>query len=129
MAANKQSSLVLRVQDAANATGATTINVGAFAADGCTIHGIIMETQATAGGSGTITITGGGNSLINTAAPANQDQAARTTGTTVFQLTATEAHLSLAPSADIVITRATANSQNDITFYYGDKSPIAVVTS
>ena len=89
MAANKQASCVLVVQEASSATGTETITVGDFAPDGCTIHGIVLQTQVTAGGSGTIAITGGGNSLFNTAAPANQDQSARTTGVTTLMLTAT----------------------------------------
>ena len=129
MAANRQSSQVLVNADDTNATGATTILVGDFAPQGCTIHGIVLQTQATAGGSGTIAITGGGNSLFNTAAPANQDQSARTTGVTTLQLTATDGHLKLSASDSIVITRASANSQNDIYFYYGDASPTTVATS
>jgi hypothetical protein len=129
MAANKQASCVLVVQESANAVGVETITVGDFAAQGCTIHGIVLQTQATAGGTGTIAITGGGNALFNTAAPANQDQSARVAGVTTLMLTATEAHLSLEPEDTIVITRASANSQNDIYFYYGDKTPSAVTVS
>jgi hypothetical protein len=129
MAANRQSSQVLVVLDETNATGATTIMVEDFAPQGCTIHAIVVQTQATAGGVGTIAITGGGNTLFNTTAPANQDQSARTTGVTTLQLTATDGHLSLAPADTIVMTRAAANSQNDIYFYYGDATPTAVSTS
>lgn len=129
MAANRQSSQVLVSSDDSNATGTSTILVGDFAPQGCTIHGIVVQTQATAGGSGTISITGGGNSLFNTAAPANQDQSARTTGVTTLQLTATDGHLKLSATDEIVYIRATANSQNDIYFYYGDASPTTVAVA
>ena len=128
MAANKQSSMVLRVSDSANAQGATTIGVAAFAADGCTIHGITVETQATAGGSGTIAITGGGNTLFGGDA-ATTANVARVVGAYQIPLTTTTANLSLAPTADIVITRAVANSQSDYTIYYGDRVPVTVTTS
>ena len=130
MSANLTSYKCLRVEDAANATGTTTISVADFAPQGCTIRAIVMETQASAGGAGTIAITkgSGGNSLFNLGAPANQDQSARTTGVTTFQLTTTDADLKLAATDSIVIVRATANSQSDYSFYYGDFEPKAVTT-
>jgi len=128
MPANKQSSLILRVSDSANATGATTINVEDFAIDGCTIHGLTIETQATAGGAGTIAITGGGNTLFGGNA-ATTTEVARTVGAYQIPLTTTSGHLSLAPTDTIVITRAGANSQSDYTFYYGDRIPETIPTS
>jgi len=128
MAANLASCLTLRVSDEANTTGATTIAVSAFAPQGCTIRAITVETQATAGGSGTIAITGGGNTLFGGDA-ATTTNVARVVGAYQIPLTGTTAHLSLAASDSIVITRATANSQNDYTFYFGDASPSSVATS
>lgn len=126
MAANKQASCVLVVQQAAVANGTETITVGDFAPDGCTIHGLEVQTQAL-DASGTLAVTGGGNTLFNTTAPANQNQCTRTAGAQALMLTATEAHLSLEASDTIVITRAGGSgTQSDIYFYYGDKTPTTV---
>ena len=127
MSANLQSSVTMRVSDSANATATTTINVSSFAPQGCTIHGITVETQATAAGVGTIAITGGGNDLFGGSA-ATTTQVARVVGAYQIPLTTTGANLSLSSSDLIIITRATANSQSDYTFYYGDYAPTTVAT-
>lgn len=129
MAANKQSSCVLVVQQAAVANGTETITVADFAPQGCTIHSLEVQTQAV-DAAGIIAITGGGNTLFNTTAPANQNQCTRTAGVQALMLTATEAHLSLEASDTIVITRSGGSgTQSDLYFYYGDASPSAVTVS
>ena len=128
MAADKASCKTLRVSDAASGQGATTISVADFSAQGCTVRAITIETQATAGGSGTIAITGGGNDLFGGSA-ATTANVVRVVGGYQIPLTTTSANLSLAPTDSIVITRAVANSQNDVTFYFGDETPSTVTTS
>ena len=130
MAANKTVCKTLVVSDAANATGTTTISIADFAAEGCTIRGLKVVTQATAAGSGTIAIThgtGGANLFGGNAATTSQ--VARAVGGYQIPLTTTSADLSFAATDSIVITRATANSQSDYIFLYGDNLPITVTTS
>ena len=128
MSANLQSSIVLRVSDAANIQAVTTINVSSFAPQGCTIHAITVETQATAAGVGTLAITGGGNTLFGGSA-ATSTNVARVIGAYQIPLTTTIANLSLSSSDLIIITRGAANSQSDYTFYCGDYAPTTVATT
>ena len=127
MSANLQSSKVLRVSDAASVIAATTINVSSFAPQGCTIHGITLETQVTAGGGATIAITVAGATLLGGDAATAADRA-NVVGGYQIPLTATTANLSLASTAIITLTRATAASQCDTTFYFGDYAPTTVAT-
>jgi hypothetical protein len=126
MSANRQASLVLAVNQDTDANGTETIKVSEFAPDGCTIHGIVVQTQEV-DSSGLISITGAGNSLFNTAAPANQNQCVRTAGAQALGLTATQSHLTLASTAEIIIIRSGGSgTQSQIYFYYGDASPSVI---
>lgn len=126
MSANRQASLVLAVNQDTDANGTETILVSDFAPDGCTIHGIVVQTQEV-DASGLISITGAGNSLFNTTAPANQNQCVRTAGAQALGLTATQSHLTLASTASIIITRSGGSgTQSEIYFYYGDASPSVI---
>ena len=130
MAANLATCKTLVVSDEANATGTTTISIADFAPQGCTIRGLKILTQATAGGAGTIQIThgtGGANLLGgNAATTAN---VARVVGGYQIPLTTTTADLGFDATDSIVITRATATSQSDYIFFFGDRSPISITTS
>ena len=126
MSATKSACLALRVDIANSASSVSTINVSDFAVAGCTIRGITMETQATAGGSARIAIAGGGNSLLvgATATP-------NPIGLQDLALTGTAANLKLASTDTIAITMSAAASTNNITIYYGEETPasVAVVTT
>ncbi len=129
MAANLASCKTLVVSDAANATGTTTISIADFAPQGCTIRGLKILTQATAGGSGTVTITHGtGGATIFGGDAATTSQRARVVGGYQIPLAAA-ASLAFDATDSIVITRATANSQSDYIFCYGDRTPSSVTTS
>ena len=123
MATTKSACLVLRTDIANSAASITTIKVSDFAAAGCTIRGITMETSVTAGAAARIAILGGGNTLLSgaTATP-------NPVGLQELALTATLANLKLASTDSIVITMSAAASTNAITVLYGEESPASVVT-
>ena len=119
MSANLSSCKVLRVA-LPNATQ-QTIAVSDFAPQGCTVRDITLEVTTAVGGS-TVTIAGGGNSLV--------DGSVATTPAGGFQLplTATSAHLSLASSASIVINPSGA-TVIAVNIFFGDFAPTTITVS
>ena len=121
----KASCLTLLNRDTASGQVATTIAVSAFAAQGCSVRGITVGVQ-TSGGTATLAIAGGGNTLLNAAT----STAPQAVGGYVLPLTTTAANLLLASSDSIVITTAGGdNSQCDTTILYGDVAPPSVTNS
>jgi uncharacterized protein YaaW (UPF0174 family) len=130
MSANLSSALTLRFQDSGTGqdSSALSVSVASFAAQGCTVRGISIETQI-ASGSATIAIFGGPTGATVTLLDAASNDAPATAGGEVLPLTATAASLQLESTDVITVQRDVANSQNAITIYFGDYSPTAITVT
>ena len=119
MSANLSSCNVLRVA-LPNATQ-QTIAVSDFAPQGCAVRDITLEVTTAVGGSA-VTITGGGNTLV--------DGAVATTPAGGYQvpLTATSANLQLS-STDTLVINPSGATVIAVNIFFGDYIPTNITVS
>ena len=119
MSANLSSCKVLRVAlpDATQ----QTISVADFAPQGCTVRDITLEVTTAVGGS-TVTITGGGNTLVSGAV------AGTPVGGYQVPLTATSANLKLV-STDTIVINPSGATVLAVNIFFGDFTPSTITVS
>ena len=129
--ANLSGSLLAQYTDGENGTDSSSQKIAVSellpqdAGDGVTIRGITIQTIATAGGAAVVAIAGGASGSTATLL-SSATQAVASAASIVASLTATTANLQLDRTDIIEITRSGANSQNRITFEFGEYAPVAI---